>query len=88
MSTHQPPSHLHSAAFAALLAHDPAGRSKAKIASVASVTPANLREFETGLRAGTRVKGRLAEALGVAEAAVTCWCDRPDGRCRSVEVTV
>ena len=84
MSGHPAPPHLHAASFGVLLARDSQGRSKSMVASEAQVTPANLREFETGLRAGTRVKGRLAAALGVDEAAVSCWCDRPEGRCRSV----
>lgn len=81
---------MHAGAFSALLAHDPAGRSNAQIASDGGFTPANVREFQTSVRSGARAttRARLAEALGVPVGAITCWCDRPDGRCRSVEASL
>lgn len=49
------------------------------------MTPANLRELETGVRSGARAttRERVAAAIGVDPLAITCWCDRPGERCRS-----
>jgi hypothetical protein len=86
MTSSPAPAHVHSAALSALLARDLDGRVRSLIASAAGFTPANLREFETSVRSGARpeTRRRLADELSVPVAAITCWCDRPDGRCRSV----
>ena len=59
------------------------GLTKSEVARRAEMTPANLREYETGLRAGTTqgVRKRIAEGMDVDVAVLTCWCHRPDGRC-------
>jgi transcriptional regulator with XRE-family HTH domain len=59
------------------------GWSKSDVAREARMTPANLREYETGKRNGQsiEVRRRLAKALGVPVVSLTCWCPRPDGRC-------
>lgn len=87
MTASHAPAHVHCAALSALLAHDPAGRPKSHVASAAGLTPANLRELETSVRSGARQATRIkvAEALGVGAAAITCWCDRPDDVCRSYQ---
>jgi hypothetical protein len=79
--------HIHPAALSALLAHDPSGRPYSVVASAAGFTPANVREFQTGVRSGARAetRSRLAAEMGVPAGAITCWCDRPDGRCRSLQ---
>lgn len=76
--------HLHSGTLTALLAHD-TRPSKSQVASALGITPANLRELETGVRSGATIKTRrlIAGYFNVQVPQVSCWCDRPDGRCRS-----
>jgi hypothetical protein len=58
---------------------------KGWVATQAVMTPANLREYETGVRLGATepVRERLATALDCPVKAITCWCDRPKGSCRN-----
>jgi hypothetical protein len=81
--TESPRPHLHTAAFAALLAHEP---SKSEVSRRSGQRLPNLRGLELGTRPGTQqaLRDGLAEALGVDPLAITCWCDRPHNRCRSV----
>ena len=79
--------HLNSAALAHLVArltsHD--GVTKSQLAVAAEMTPANLREYETGVRRGQtlQVRTRIAGALGCPVEVVTCWCDLPGKTCRN-----
>jgi transcriptional regulator with XRE-family HTH domain len=82
-----PTPHLQPAAFAhALDRRCAAGVTKQQIAAAAEVQPQHLSAFAAGTKnAGDKVRPRLAEALGVPESAITCWCPRPDGRCLAAE---
>lgn len=81
--------HLHSRALGALLALS--GEDKSRVASRAGMSAGHLRDLETFRNKGLslEVRRQVAEAFrhpGVTVASVTCWCDRPAGSCRALEV--
>ena len=77
--------HINIAVLAHELGRRPHG-AKSQVAMNARITPGHLSDLETGRNAGTNpdLRDRLAFALQVDVNALTCWCDRPNRKCRTV----
>lgn len=77
--------HLNVPALVALVDRDERGRTV--IARDAQVLPSVFSDYLAGrslaLRDFSPVE-RIAAALEVETGAITCWCDRPEGRCRNL----
>ena len=59
---------------------------QAEVARRSAMTPGHLADLVNARRPGSKddVRAAIARACSVDPLAITCWCDRPDGRCRSV----
>lgn len=79
--------HIHPRALSALLALS--GEDKIQIARRATMSPGQLRDYETFRNRGLAldVRQRVADAFespDVIANSITCWCDRPGGTCRAL----